>query len=116
MNIKELINELENIDLEIKRNNAVNKELRNRKHVVEDEITQFMRAKEQDGMKYNGIAIMLESKEKRNAKGKNDKKTSMIGVLKEAGIFDTEKVYNCLIDSTKRSPKEKYTLKMKKIK
>ena len=114
--IKQLIDELTDLESAIKQNNQHNKKLRTRKQEIEGEIKLFMKSKEQSGMKYNGTAIFLETKESRPSKNKLDKKNSIMEVLKSSGIYDTEKVYESLIEASKRSPTEKYTLKMKKIK
>ena len=63
MSIKPYLHELESLRTEIKRNNKRNSELRKRINQIEMHITSYLKNKEQNGVKYNGQAIVVEDKE-----------------------------------------------------
>ena len=115
MSIKGVIDELDDIEMEIKRNNYRNKELRERKKVLETEVDTYLESKNQDGMRYKGRAIVIERTEQRPQKKKVDKKSSVIGLLDAAGVYRSEELYERLLDVQKGDPIEKKKIKFKKL-
>lgn len=115
MSIQRYIEELENINKEIKRNNLRNKTLRKRSGELEQNITDYLRVKEQHGLKYNGTAIILENKEKRPQKGKKQKETDVVSYLEKLGLSNPTDVYQNLQNIQKRSPVEHTKIKFKKL-
>ena len=73
MSIKLYIDELNRVRTEIKLNNTKNKELRKRITELELNISDYLKSKGQDGLKYNGQAILIEQKEKCKVKPKKIK-------------------------------------------
>ena len=116
MSIKNAINELERIKLEISRNNAQNRMLRKRLHELETQISDYLRSKSQAVVNYNGRTIVLETKERYNRKPKVDKKNDTLLLLKNLGVENPSDAYDQLQRVQKGDPIEKYKLKIKQIK
>ena len=116
MDITKNVIELENIQKEIKRNNAKNKELRSRVKELEKNITEFLEEKNPAGAKYNNGAILLESKETRPAKKKDKKKEDVINFFSELGVSSPDKAFNKLQEVQKSSPVVNKKLKFVKNK
>jgi hypothetical protein len=115
MSIKAYVEELQNIQIEIKRNNIKNTEHRKRIKELEANITQYLNEKGQIGLKYQGKAIFLEQKELRPAKKKKDKEQALISFFEELGVTDPKSAYSKFQDAQKEAPIEKTTIKFKKL-
>jgi hypothetical protein len=115
MSIKTQIDELEKIQNEIKRNNSVNKSLRKRSIEIEDNISSYLKEKNEPGLKYNGRAIIVEEKEKRLQKSKKDKRGDVVSLLENLGLDKPGDIYDKILDVQKRSPKSERRIKVKKI-
>ena len=115
MSIKSYIEELENIQSEIKRNNIRNSNHRKRIKELETNITEYLKEKGQLGLKYQGKAIFLEQKELRPAKKKKDKEEALISFFQELGISDPKEAYSKFQDAQKEEPIEKTTIKFRKL-
>ena len=115
MSIKNYVDELEQIHLEIKRNNIRNKTLRDRAKVLENDIANYLSEKGQPGLKYRDKAIVVESKEKRALKKKKERETDVIELLKDLGVNEPENAYNRLLDVQKGITIEETKIKFKKI-
>lgn len=113
MSIKSDVTELESIKNELKRLNLQRKELLKKCKTVEKRIFDYLKAKDQPGLKHQGTAILLEQKEVRPAKKKKDINTCAITILEKYGIKNPEKALNEIIESRKSDPvkKEKLTIK-----
>jgi len=115
MSIKSYVDELEQIQTEIKHNNLRNRGLRQRAKELEANISLYLAGKGQHGLKYKGRAIVLESKEKRPTKKKKDKEASIISLLEEWGLHDTENAYKNLLEVQKEEAVEEQKIKFKKL-
>lgn len=115
MSLKGYVEELNQLKLEINRNNAVNKKLRIRAKELEYSIKKYLQEKNQNGLKYNGQAIIVENKEKRANKNKKEKYESTINFLHSIGVSNPEEAYLQLEDLKKGEAIEQTTLKFKKI-
>ena len=115
MSIKGTIDELDNVKAEIGRNNFRNKILRQRKKVLENHISAYLRSKNQTGVKYKGRSIILEAKEKRSTKRKDVKERDVVTLLRELGVDNPHEAYTQIQDVQKGEPVEQYHLKIKKI-
>jgi hypothetical protein len=116
MSIKAQIDELDKIQMEIKRNNSSNKVLRQRAKEIEENISAYLTQKDEPGLKYNGKAIIMENKEKRIQKSKKDKKTDVVSLLESLGINEADSVYEKILDVQKKSPIAERKIKLKKLK
>ena len=116
MSIKSQIDELDKIQNEIKRNNALNKTLRQRANEIELNISAYLHEKNEPGLKYNGKAIIVESREKRTQKSKKDKREDVVTYLENLGLENPGSIYDKILDVQKRSPKAETKIKVKKLK
>lgn len=115
MSIKGYVDELEQLQAEIKRNNIRNSILRKRVKELENNITVYLDEKGQHGLKYKGRAIIVEQKEKRMTKKKKDKETDIISLFEELGVNDPQNAYIRLLDTQKGDSIEQKKIKFKKI-
>ena len=115
MSIKGYVEELNNLNEEIKRNNTLNKNLKTRVKELELNIADYLRSKDQTGVKYNGQAIILESKEKHLVKKKKDKEHDVMLFLKNLGVSNTEKAYEELQKVQRGNVVEHQKLKVKML-
>jgi hypothetical protein len=115
MSIRAYVDELDTINKEISANNARNRNLRRRLKEVERNITEYLRAKDQNGLKYNGKAIILERKERRPAKNKKSKQEDLINLLRDLGVADPVEAYDRVLDVQRGDPIEKFNLKVKNL-
>ena len=115
MSIRAYVDELDTINKEISANNARNRNLRRRLKEVERNITEYLRAKDQNGLKYNGEAIILERKERRPAKNKKSKQEDLINLLRDLGVDDPIEAYDRVVDVQRGDPIEKFNLKVKNL-
>ena len=115
MSIKAYVDELQNIQFEIKRNNIKNSNHRQRIKELETNITEYLHEKGQLGLKYQGKAIFLEQKELRPSKKKKDKEQALISFFEELGVSDPKSAYSKFQDVQKEAPIEKTTIKFRKL-
>jgi hypothetical protein len=115
MSIKSCVDELEEIQNEIKRNNIKNSKLRQRTKELELNIKNYLDEKGQPGLKYKGKAIMIEEKEVRPAKKRKDREQAMISLFEELGVSDPREAFLRLQDVQKGEKTEKTVIKFKKL-
>lgn len=115
MSLREYIDELTKLNLEISRNLSNNKKIRVRTKELEEMIKDYMGHKKQSGIKYNGQAILLENKEKRTIKPKKEKKHDSIKFLQSLGLEKPEEVYLQLEEVKKGNTIEHSKLKFTKL-
>lgn len=116
MSIKKYIDELEQINIEIKRNFNRNKLLRKRSKELEKNIAEYLVSKNQPGIKYKDKAILLDNKPKIKRKTKKERENDAISYLKELGISTPKEVYLSLQNVQKGHPIDENTIKFKSIK
>lgn len=116
MSIQGKVNELNSIKNELKSLRQRAADLRKRAKTIEDEIDEYLDAKDQPGLKYKGTAIIRETATKRRVKKKEDARLDAIGVLERKGVESPGKVYDEMMDARRGSPTEQRKLKFKKIK
>lgn len=115
MSIQTDVNELNNLNIEIKRLSKSLHTLRLRKAEVEKRITDFLEAKEQPGVKYQGVAILAQDKTKRIYKSKKIKNEDGIEVLKKYGVTNPDIALNEVINAMKGDEMTTKQLKIKKL-
>jgi hypothetical protein len=113
MSIKNDVDELSKIQNEIKENNFKNKILRKRCQVLEDNIAEYLKSKEQTGIKYNGQAIIIENKQKKLIKSHKAKQEDVKLLFQTLGVTDPQKAYDQLQEIQKgiSIPHQKLTIK-----
>ena len=116
MSIKAYVDELEQIQEEIKRNNKRNALLRVRVKELELNIRDYLDSKGQHGLKYKGKAILVQNKEKRGTKSRKEKESSAVSLLQEAGVDDAQEFYAKMLDAQKKDPVSETRIKFTKLK
>lgn len=116
MSIKADVQELESIRAEIKSLNMRRKQLRDKEKIVETRIQDYLRAKNQPGVKHQGTAIIMEEKETRSSKKSKERDTDAMNVLERYGVRDAEKVLKEIMEARKGEPVPKTKLKISKYK
>jgi hypothetical protein len=115
MSIKSYVDELEEIQHEIKRNNIKNVQLRQRIKELEINIKTYLNEKGQPGLKYKGKAIIIEEKEIRPTKKKKDREQAMISLFEELGVSDPKDACLRLQDVQRGESVGKTVIKFKKL-
>jgi hypothetical protein len=118
MSIQSLVNELQSIRNELKTLRQKGMILRKKALGIEIEITKYLDAKEQPGLKYKGIAIVKEVKTTNRTKKKDEYKAELLRLADDYGIKDSDrdKFIDDINKSKKGSPQEKSSLKFKAYK
>jgi hypothetical protein len=86
------VEELTQIDVEIKRNLDALRKLREKKKTLEANIAAFLNQKDIPGVKCNGDIIMLQRKNKTVTKSKKTRDQALIDLLKTTGISNPEEI------------------------
>ena len=116
MSIKADVTELEAIRAEIKILNERRKKLKEREKGIEARIAEYLKAKDQHGVKHHGTAIILEEKERPGPKKPKDRDADAMQVLEKYGVKDTQKALKEIMDARKGEAVVKESLKIKKYK
>ena len=116
MSIKADVTELEAIRSEIKALNEKKKKLKEKEKAVEARIAEYLKAKDQPGVKHHGTAIILEEKERPGPKKPKDRDSDAMQVLEKYGIKDTQKALKEIMEARKGDAVVKESLKIKKYK
>jgi hypothetical protein len=114
MSIKTDVVALQEIRKEIKLLNDKKRTLKEREKNLEQKIAEYLKAKEQPGVKHQGTAIILEEKEKCGNKKAKERDIDAINVLEKHGVNDPSKVLKELLQARKGDPVLKESLKIKK--
>ena len=116
MSIQAQLQELKGISAELRNLNIKRKKLKEREKDIANKVSDFLKSKDQPGLKYNGEAFVVEEKETRMYKKQKDKDASAIEVLKDLNIDSPEKVLTKILEAMKGDTIVKEKLKIKKIK
>ena len=111
-----VVNELKSICSELKKHRNDTIRLNKRKKLLESQVIEYLRAKDEHGFKHNGVAIIAEEKEARGPKKRNEKLEGGISVLENYGIDNPKEVLEELLEKMKGSPVPTTKLKIKEIK
>jgi hypothetical protein len=110
------VSELNNIHSELKRLRIQTRTLNSRKKIIEKEIADFLESRDQPGIKYQGIAIIAEEKEKHKMKGKKQREEDVKNYLRGLGVDDEAEAYKGLLHSMRGSPEHAVKLKIQRLK
>ncbi len=116
MSIKSYVDELESIRFEMKTLRQKLKLLRQKEGKIENEIREYLHSKQQIGVKHKGKAIILEQKEKRPLKRKQEQLEDAAMVLEKYGIKDSQKVLMEILDARKQDKVINEKINIKKYK
>lgn len=90
--IRAEVEELSQIDTEIKRTLEMLRKLREKKKVLETSIAAFLNQKDIPGVKCNGDVILLQRKNKTITKSKKSREQALIDLLKNNGVTNPEEI------------------------
>lgn len=116
MSIQGKVNELQSIKHELKLLRERSNKLRSRIKDIEIDIGKYLEIKDQPGLKYKGMAITVDTKEKRQIKKKTDKFNDALLVLEKHGVHNARKVLDEITESQKGSIVEHRKLKIQTYK
>lgn len=117
MSIQSIVDELYAVENEIKRLNALAKPFRQRKAELHTKISEYLKAKDQPGLKHKDKAIIIEQKEVYSKKPKQEKESDIKKLLENYNIRDSEKFFQELDMAKKGEFQEiKDKIVVKKIK
>ena len=116
MSITHHVNELQNLNIEIKRLVTETSKFRKRSKELEKIIEDFLNEKEQPGVKFGDVAIVIEKKPKFSTKSKKDKLEDSLKVLSEYGIDDPNEALDRLERAKKGDEFEHSKIRVKKLK
>lgn len=112
MSIQVYLTELENLNIEIERITKRSYELKKRKKVVEEKIIDFLKQQETQGVKFNDKAILLQTKNGRQRKKKDDKLNDIQNVLMKHNVKINSSLINDIIESQKGNSVSNDSLKI----
>jgi hypothetical protein len=115
MSIKSDVEELNKLGVEIKSLSTQIRFLRQQSAEVEGRILNFLREKEQPGVKYKGTAVLIENKQKRAPKKSKDREIDALGVLERHGISNPQEVYDQIMEARKGEEVDTPKIKIKKL-
>lgn len=116
MSIQSYFNQLKKLQAESKRLNIISKKVRQEIIETKKYIAEFLKQKDQPGVKYQGEAIILQNKPKRSYKPKKDKDEDAIRILEKYGISNAKEALEEILDSRRGEEIEVEEIKIKKIK
>ena len=114
--VKADINELKNINIEIKRLSEQLKPLRERKKQIEANILDYMKSSGQQGLtaiKMNNVEVVTVEKKTREKMSKDEKESTAVQLLQQSGISNAKKTYKDLQEMLKGKEKSMPALKLK---
>lgn len=116
MSIKGYVNELNQLNAEIKRLQARTRLLRQKSKKVEEHIVKYLQEKDQPGVKYKGTAIVMENKPKRLLKKTKEREEDALEVLRSHGVENADKVLKEIMEARKGDSVNTTKIKIKQIK
>ena len=112
--VKANIEELQQIEQEIKRYYAAINKLKAKKREIEKSVSCFIEEKQLPGVKHKDLVIRLNTKVKAVSLGKTRKNEDMIAILRASGVQNPEDVISKLKGAGKTEV-EKHELKISHI-
>ena len=113
--IKADVNELNCIKEEIRRLSFRLKDLRKKASDVEGRIISYLEEKQQPGVKYKGTAIIIENKNRKVRKKKNQLEEDALDVLKQHGVSNAHEVLGQILKARSGEVVTCSKLKIQKI-
>jgi hypothetical protein len=112
MSIKSDVLELNMLRSEIKSLKLKIKSLREKEKAAEKRISDFLKSRDQPGVKFQGTAVILEEKSKSIPKKNKEKDADSIAVLQRLGVEEPEKA---LLEILAARKGESFTLEKLKV-
>ena len=114
--IQNYVNELKDINSEIKRIKLLSSELKKRSHLIEKNIIAYLNEKNIPGVKDKDTAIIIENKKKRVNVSKKNAEIECIKILESNGIPNAKNVLNEILNVRKGNNIEMQTVKVTQLK
>jgi hypothetical protein len=111
-----LILELKELSNEITTRTKELQKLKNRKKSIEETLCKFFEEKKQPGIKYKGVAVIAEDTKSRARKKKLEKQEDCVGILRNCGLNNAEKVYKEILEKMKGEEISKKKIKIQSLK
>jgi hypothetical protein len=105
------VNDLNNVRKELKRLRETMRNLQNLQKEYEKRILDYLETNDQPGVRYKGVTIIADEKQKRKYQRKADKLERGERMLRELGISDGKKVLENLLENLKGTPETRPVLK-----
>lgn len=115
MSIQSYFNQLKSLQAESKRLNLLSRKVRSEIIETKKAIAEYLRQKDQPGVKYQGEAIILENKPKRVYKPKKNKDEDAIRILEKYGISNAKEALEEILDSRRGEEIEVEEVKIKRL-
>ena len=112
--IKGYITELKLLKNEIKITQARLRSLKDKAKGVETHICNYLKSKNEPGVRYDGVALILDEKERRSRKKKNDQLKDSLDVLRRYGITNPQHALDELLESRRGDTQLNTKLTVKK--
>jgi len=113
--IQNNVQELKDINNEIKRLQIETKKLKKRAQDIEKNILSYLNEKEQPGLKYQNTAIIIENKAKRVLRPKKDIDSNAIRILEENGVHNAGEIMRKIVESRKGEQIQMQKVKLQNI-
>ena len=113
--IQQNVQELKNINTEIKRLQIETKKLKKRAQDIEKNILSYLNEKEQPGLKYQNTAIIIENKAKRITRSKKDVDSNAIKILEENGVYNAREILSKTKESRKGDEVQMQKVKLQNL-
>jgi hypothetical protein len=108
------LNQLKEIDKELKRLSGLSRELKKKKTIIEGRVLAYLQKTKRDGVKTQDIVVLAKEKISRPTKPKEIKEQDVQAVLHRAGVQNTEQAYQEILEAMKGEELKKQALVLKK--
>lgn len=107
------MNELRNIDTEIKRLTQQVKILKEKKKEIEENILEYLNKTDRDALAFKNMMVISKQKKHREKKKKVERENDILNVLQAAGVYDSVKVLDGIKSALRGKEHDVQTLKIK---
>lgn len=114
--IQRYITELTDLTTELKRLNTQSSQLRKQIKLVQKNILEYLSEKQQPGVKYRDMAVIVQNKTKFERKKKKEIEEDTIRLLNEYGIADANGFLSRIKDVRKGPEVQEDTIKIQRMK
>lgn len=115
MSVANDVNELNNLTQEIKRLSRELKLLRKKSKEAESRIVEYLKVKETPGVKFQGKALILQSKESHTKKKKVEQEMDALQVLSKYNIDNPQEALKEILQARKGNATEVHKIKIKNL-
>jgi hypothetical protein len=115
MSVANDVNELNNLTQEIKRMSRELKVLRRKAKEAEARIVEYLKVKETPGVKFQGKALILQSKERHIKKKKVEQEIDALEVLAKYNIDNPQEALKEILNARKGNATEVHKIKIKTL-